>query len=147
MTIQNIDWRPTTNNPDFYKELIDNRIFSNKSYIFGIALALGYVKKRRSAELPNPKDGGFVRIMPVYTRGLVDYPLFLDFTNFIFDHYAEGNDERAKLKDMEKIAEGGIEFLMEQSLGGSSPDIAKVIQLIREQPVDSVSDGISHANQ
>ena len=132
MTIQNIDWRPTTNNPDFYKELIDNRIFSNKSYIFGIALALGYVKKRRSAEQPNHKDGGFVRIMPVYTRGLADYPLFLDFANFIFDHYAEGKDERAKLKDMEKIAEGGIEFLMEQRLAGEIPDIAKVIQLMTE---------------
>ena len=132
MTIQNIDWRPITNQPDFYKELIDNRVFSNKSYIFGVALALGYVKKRRSAEQPNHKDGGFVRIMPVYTRGLADYPLFLDFANFIFDHYAEGKDERAKLKDMEKIAEGGIEFLMEQRLGDSIPDIAKVIQLIRE---------------
>ena len=42
------------------------------------------------------------------------------------------HDERAKLKDMEKIAEGGIEFLMEQRLGDSIPDIAKVIQLIRE---------------
>ena len=51
---------------------------------------------------------------------------------FIFDHYAEGADERAKLKDMEKIAEGGIEFLMEQRLAGEIPDIAKVIQLIRE---------------
>ena len=132
MTIQNIDWRPTTNQPDFYKELIDNRVFSNKSYIFGVALALGYVKKRRSAEQPNHKDGGFVRIMPVYTRGLADYPLFLDFANFIYDHYAEGKDERAKLKDMEKIAEGGIEFLMEQSLAGSMPDIAKVIQLMTE---------------
>ena len=132
MTIQNIDWRPITNQPDFYKELIDNRVFSNKSYIFGVALALGYVKKRRSAEQPNHKDGGFVRIMPVYTRGLADYPLFLDFANFIFDHYAEGKDERAKLKDMEKIAEGGIEFLMEQRLGGEITDIAKVIQLIRE---------------
>ena len=132
MTIQNIDWRPITNQPDFYKELIDNRVFSNKSYIFGVALALGYVKKRRSAEQPNHKDGGFVRIMPVYTRGLADYPLFLDFANFIFDHYADGKDERAKLKDMEKIAEGGIEFLMEQRLGDEIPDIAKVIQLIRE---------------
>ena len=132
MTIQNIDWRPITNQPDFYKELIDNRVFSNKSYIFGVALALGYVKKRRSAEQPNHKDGGFVRIMPVYTRGLADYPLFLDFANFIFDHYADGKDERAKLKDMEKIAEGGIEFLMAQRLGDSIPDIAKVIQLIRE---------------
>ena len=140
MTIQNIDWRPITNQPDFYKELIDNRVFSNKSYIFGVALALGYVKKRRSAEQPNHKDGGFVRIMPVYTRGLADYPLFLDFANFIFDHYAEGKDERAKLKDMEKIAEGGIEFLMEQRLAGEIPDIAKVIQLIREQ-VD-----VKHAN-
>ena len=132
MTIQNIDWRPITNQPDFYKELIDNRVFSNKSYIFGVALALGYVKKRRSAEQPNHKDGGFVRIMAVYTRGHGEYPLFLDFTNFIFDHYAEGDGERAKLKDMEKIAEGGIEFLMEQRLGDSIPDIAKVIQLIRE---------------
>ena len=133
MTIQNIDWRPTTNNPDFYKQLVDNHIFSNKSYIFGVALALGYVKKRRSAEQPNHKDGGFVRIMPVYTRGLADYPLFLDFANFIFDHYAEGKDERAKLKDMEKIAEGGIEFLMEQSLNHTMPDIARVMQLIKEK--------------
>ena len=115
MTIQNIDWRPITNQPDFYKELIDNRVFSNKSYIFGVALALGYVKKRRSAEQPSHKDGGFVRIMPqLYTPE--KYPLFLDFANFIFDHYAEGANERAKLKDMERIAEGGIEFLMEQSL-------------------------------
>ena len=129
MTIQNIDWRPITNQPDFYKELIDNRVFSNKSYIFGVALALGYVKKRRSAEQPNHKDGGFVRIMPqLHTPE--KYPLFLDFANFIFDHYAEGKDERAKLKDMEKIAEGGIEFLMEQRLGDSTPDIAKVIQLM-----------------
>ena len=70
--------------------------------------------------------------MPVYTRGLAEYPLFLDFVNFIFDHYAEGDDERAKLKDMEKIAEGGIELLMEQRLGDSIPDIAKVIQLMTE---------------
>ena len=132
MTITNIDWRPTTNQPEFYKELIEKGIFSNKSYIFGVALALGYVFKRRSAEQPNHKDGGFVRIMPVYTRGLAEYPMFLDFANFIFDHYAEGADERAKLKDMEKIAEGGIEFLMEQRLGDSIPDIAKVIQLITE---------------
>ena len=131
MTIQNIDWRPTTNNPDFYKQLVDNHIFSNKSYIFGVALALGYVFKRRSAEQPSHNDGGFVRIMPqLHTPE--KYPLFLDFANFIFDHYAEGKDERAKLKDMEKIAEGGIEFLMEQRLGDSIPDIAKVIQLMTE---------------
>ena len=132
MPISNIDWRPTTNKPEFYKQLIDAQVFTNKSYIFGVALALGYVLKRRSADQPTHRDGGFVRIMPVYTRGLADYPMFLDFTNFIFEHYAEGSDERAKLKDMEKIAEGGIEFLMEQRLGDSIPDIAKVIQLITE---------------
>ena len=131
MPINSIGWRPTTNQPEFYKELIENGIFSNKTYAFGVALALGYVFKRRSAEQPNHKDGGFVRIMPqLYTPE--KYPLFLDFANFIFDHYAEGKDERAKLKDMEKIAEGGIEFLMEQRLGGEITDIAKVIQLIRE---------------
>ena len=131
MTITNIDWRPITNQPEFYKELTEKGIFSNKSYIFGVALALGYVFKRRSADQPTHKDGGFVRIMPqLHTPE--KYPLFLDFTNFIFDHYAEGADERAQLKDMEKIAEGGIEFLMEQRLGDSIPDIAKVIQLIRE---------------
>ena len=131
MTIQNIDWRPTTNQPEFYGELKDKGIFSTKSYIFGVALALGYVFKRRSADQPTHKDGGFVRIMPqLHTPE--KYPLFLDFANFIFDHYAEGKDERAKLKDMEKIAEGGIEFLMEQRLGDSIPDIAKVIQLMTE---------------
>ena len=129
MPITRHGWPPTTNQPDFYKELIDKGIFSNKTYVFGVALALGYVFKRRSADQPTHRDGGFVRIMPqLHTPE--KYPLFLDFANFIFDHYAEGNDERAKLKDMERIAEGGIEFLMEQSLGGSSPDIAKVIQLI-----------------
>ena len=132
MTIQNIDWRPTTNQPEFYKELIEKGIFSNKSYIFGVALALGYVFKRRSADQPTHRDGGFVRIMPqLHTPE--KYPLFLDFANFIFDHYAEGNDERAKLKDMEKIAEGGIEFLMEQSLNQTMPDIARVMQLIQEK--------------
>jgi hypothetical protein len=132
MTITNTDWRPITNQPEFYKELIEKTIFSNQSHIFGVALALGYVFKRRSAEQPSHHDGGFVRIMPPYSNRLAEYPLYLDFTNFIFDHYAEGNDERAKLKDMEKIAEGGIELLMEQRLGDSIPDIAKVIQLIRE---------------
>ena len=132
MTIQNIDWRPTTNKPEFYKELIEKGIFSNKSHIFGVALALGYVFKRRSAEQPSHNDGGFVRIMTPYTHGIAEYPLYLDFTNFIFEHYAEGNDERARLKDMEKIAEGGIELLMEQRLGDSIPDIAKIIQLIRK---------------
>ena len=131
MPIINTGWRPTTNQPDFYKELIENGIFSNKTYAFGVALALGYVFKRRSADQPTHKDGGFVRIMPqLHTPE--KYPLFLDFANFIFDHYAEGKDERAKLKDMEKIAEGGIEFLMEQRLGDSIPDIAKVIQLMTE---------------
>ena len=132
MPISSIGWRPTTKHTEFYKQLIDAQVFTNKSYIFGVALALGYVLKRRSADQPTHRDGGFVRIMPVYTRGLADYPMFLDFTNFIFEHYAEGSDEKAKLKDMEKIAEGGIEFLMEQRLGDSIPDIAKVIQLIRE---------------
>ena len=131
MPINSIGWRPTTNQPEFYKELIENGIFSNKTYAFGVALALGYVFKRRSADQPTHKDGGFVRIMPqLHTPE--KYPLFLDFANFIFDHYAEGDDERAKLKDMEKIAEGGIEFLMEQRLGDSIPDIAKVIQLMTE---------------
>ena len=131
MPINSIGWRPTTNQPEFYKELIENGIFSNKTYAFGVALALGYVFKRRSADQPTHKDGGFVRIMPqLHTPE--KYPLFLDFANFIFDHYAEGKDERAKLKDMEKIAEGGIEFLMEQRLGDSIPDIAKVIQLMTE---------------
>ena len=131
MPINSIGWRPITNQPEFYKELIENGIFSNKTYAFGVALALGYVFKRRSADQPTHKDGGFVRIMPqLHTPE--KYPLFLDFANFIFDHYAEGKDERAKLKDMEKIAEGGIEFLMEQRLGDSIPDIAKVIQLMTE---------------
>ena len=131
MPINSIGWRPTTNQPEFYKKLIDMGIFSNKTYAFGVALALGYVFKRRSAEQPTHRDGGFVRIMPqLYTPE--KYPLFLDFANFIFDYYAEGADERAQLKDMEKIAEGGIEFLMEQRLAGEIPDIAKVIQLIRE---------------
>ena len=131
MPINSIGWRPTTNQPEFYKELIESGVFSNKTYAFGVALALGYVFKRRSAEQPTHKDGGFVRIMPqLHTPE--KYPLFLDFANFIFDHYAEGKDERAKLKDMEKIAEGGIEFLMEQRLGDSIPDIAKVIQLMTE---------------
>ena len=133
MPINSIGWRPTTNQPEFYKELIENGIFSNKTYAFGVALALGYVLKRRSADQPTHRDGGFVRIMPVYTRGLADYPMFLDFTNFIFEHYAEGSDEKAKLKDMEKIAEGGIEFLMEQSLNHTMPDIARVMQLIKEK--------------
>jgi hypothetical protein len=131
MPINSIGWRPTTDQPEFYKKLIDMGIFSNKTYVFGVALALGYVFKRRSADQPTHRDGGFVRIMPqLYTPE--KYPLFLDFANFIFDHYAEGDDERAKLKDMEKIAEGGIEFLMEQRLGDSIPDIAKVIQLMTE---------------
>ena len=132
MPINSIGWRPITNQPEFYRELIEKGIFSNKSYIFGVALALGYVFKRRSADQPSHNDGGFVRIMPVYTRGLAEYPMFLDFANFIFDYYAEGKDERAKLRDMEKIAEGGIEFLKEQSLDGTVPDIAKVIQLMTE---------------
>ena len=131
MTITNFDWRPITNQPEFYKLLTNESVFTNKSYIFGVALALGYVFKRRSADQPTHRDGGFVRIMPqLHTPE--KYPMFLDFANFIFDHYAEGKDERAKLKDMEKIAEGGIEFLMEQRLGDSIPDIAKVIQLITE---------------
>ena len=135
MTITNIDWRPITNQPEFYKELIEKGIFSNKSYIFGVALALGYVFKRRSAEQPNHKDGGFVRIMPVYTRGLVDYPLFLDFTNFIFDHYAIGDTTAKKFQDMDKIAESGIEFLMSESEKQGLPniDMSQIIQTVKDQ--------------
>ena len=116
MPITNNDWRPISSHPEFQQKLIDDKIFSTKSYIFGISLALGFMLKRRSVEQPTHKDGGFARIMPIYQRGAETgkFPLFLDFANFIFDHYAEGNDERAQLKDMDKIAEGGLEFLIEQ---------------------------------
>ena len=135
MPITNNDWRPISSHPEFQQKLIDDKIFSGKSYIFGISLALGFMLKIRSAEQPTHKDGGFARIMPVYQRGQENgkFPLFLDLANFIFDHYAEGADERAQLKDMEKIAEGGIEFLMEQSLNQTMPDIARVMQLIQEK--------------
>ena len=58
----------------------------------------------------------------------------LNITNFIFDHYAEGSNEAEKLKDLEKIAEGGIEYLMEEKkkLGKIPLDITQVIQKVRE---------------
>ena len=136
MPITNNDWRPISSHPEFQQKLIDDKIFSTKSYIFGISLALGFMLKRRSVEQPTHKDGGFARIMPIYQRGAETgkYPLFLDFANFIFDHYAEGNDERAQLKDMDKIAEGGLEFLIEQNeqQGLKELDMTQIIQKIRD---------------
>ena len=130
MTINNTDWRPRTNHPDFYQALEKNNIFTNFSYSFGIALALGYVVKKRSKEQPTKR---FVetRVLVTYSNRVDEYPMFWDFINFVFDHYADGKDEKEQLKDLEKIAEGGIEFLMEQSLE-DIPDMAKVIQQIKE---------------
>ena len=136
MPITNNDWRPISSHPEFQQKLIDDKIFSNKSYIFGISLALGFMLKRRSVEQPTHKDGGFARIMPIYQRGAESgkFPLFLDLANFIFDHYAEGDTEKERLKDMDKIAEGGLEFLMEQNeqQGLKELDITQIIQIIRD---------------
>ena len=78
MTIQNMQiGDQVTNNPAFYKELIEKGIFSNKSYIFGIAPGFGIRVQQKICRTAIPvHDGGFVRIMPVYTRGIADYPLF-----------------------------------------------------------------------
>ena len=46
--LENIGWRASTNQKPFYKKLEDERIFGGRGYIWGFALALGYILKKRS---------------------------------------------------------------------------------------------------
>ncbi len=136
MPINNLGYRPISQYAygDFYDELIKDQTFTDKSNIWGIGLLLGYILKRRTENQPTSTVGGFTRIMVTYSQNKKDFPLFLETTNFIFDHYAEGEDEKAKLKDLDRIADGGIEYLKEekQKLGNVPLDISKIIQKVKQ---------------
>jgi len=138
LTIENIDWRPITDHPEFYEKLIKQNLFNNKSYIFGVALALGYILNRKSATAPSHRDGGFVRIMVTYDDR-EKYPYYNDFLNFLFEHVAKGSDEPEKLKDLNKIADGGIEYLIDQDTQQHLEhlDISQIIQDINNKIRDT----------
>ena len=136
MPITNLGYRPISHYAydSFYDELIKDQTFTDKSNIWGIGLLLGYILKRRTPNQPTSSVGGMTRIMVTYTQNKKDFPLFLETTNFIFDHYAEGADEKAKLKDLDSIADGGIEYLIQQKqkLGKFPLDISKIIQEVKQ---------------
>ncbi|MBL76972.1 MAG: hypothetical protein CL763_08635 [Chloroflexi bacterium] len=136
MPLSNMGYRPISSYAydDIYDELIKDKTFSTKSHIWGIGLLLGYILKRRSSNQPTSSVGGFVRIVVTYSQNKKDYPMYLDLLNFVYDHYAEGSNEKEKLKDLDKIAEGGIEYLKEEKekLGSVPLDIPKIIQKVRE---------------
>ena len=135
MPIKSLGHRPISHyGYTFYDELIKDETFTDKSNIWGIGLLLGYILKRRTKNQPTSTVGGLTRIMVTYTENKKDFPLFLETTNFIFDHYAVGADEKAKLKDLDRIADGGIEYLMEEKekLGAAPLDISKIIQKVKQ---------------
>jgi len=131
-----IEYRPISNYAydDIYDELIKDQTFSSKSHIWGIGLLLGYINKRRSVDQPTSSVGGFTRIMVSYSEHREEYPMYYELINFVYEHYAEGSNEKEKLKDLDKIAEGGIEFIKEEKakLGSMPLDIPKIIQTVKE---------------
>ena len=131
--LEDIGWRARTNQKPFYKKLEDEKIFGGRGYIWGFALALGYILKKRSEKQPN-EDVGFLRVFVSFTD-VKKYPLYFDFTNFIFDHYAIGDTTSEKFKDMDKIAEAGIEFLKSESekQGLLNIDMSQILQEIKSQ--------------
>jgi len=136
--LENIGWRASTNQKPFYKKMEDEKIFGGgtgqgRGYIWGFALALGYILKKRSEKQPNA-DTGFLRVFVSFTDK-EKYPLYFDFANFIFDHYALGDSTSEKFKDMDKIAEAGIEFLMSESEKQGLPnvDMSQIIQAVKDQ--------------
>ena len=131
--LEDIGWRASTNQKPFYKKLEDEKIFGGRGYIWGFALALGYILKKRSEEQPNA-DVGFLRVFVAFTN-TEKYPLYFDFANFIFDHYAIGDTTAKKFQDMDKIAESGIEFLMSESEKQGLPniDMSQIIQTVKDQ--------------
>ena len=136
MPISNTGYRPISAYAydDIYDELIKDKTFTNKSNIWGFGLLLGYILKRRSSTQPSSSVGGFVRIVDVYANSKKDFPMYLELLNFVYDHYAEGSSEKEKLKDLDKIGEGGIEYIKEQKakLGSMPLDIPKIIQTVSE---------------
>ena len=136
MPITTKEWRPITEYSQFYAKLEEHdKIFSNKSHIFGFVLALGYILKKRSTKQPTSSAGGFVRLLSPYQEQAKKYPMYMEISDFIFDHYAEGNGQRERLKDMDRIADAGIEFLMEEDEKQGLPkiDISQIIQAIKDQ--------------
>jgi len=119
---------------DIYDVLIKDQTFSTKSHIWGMGLLLGYICDRRSVDQPTSSVGGITRIMLTYSQNKKDFPMFYELINFVYDHYAKGSNEKEKLKDLDKIAEGGIEFIIEEKakLGSMPLDIPRIIQKLEE---------------
>jgi hypothetical protein len=111
-------WRPVTAHDDFYEKLTTlspknrEKFVSGKAYLFGIATVIGFILNRRSAQTSTMQNGMFY---PLNSYRMTEkYPMFLQFFDYLCDHYARGVNEREKLNDIEHIADGGIEFLMEE---------------------------------
>ncbi len=104
-----IQWRPNSAHYDFYKRLENEKFISGSAYLFGIALTLGVVLQRRSTN----SEYHSLSFYALNSYGDHDkYPMYLELVNYAIEHFANGNNEREKLKDLERIADGGIEFLI-----------------------------------
>ena len=135
MGLTGANWRPITAHEDFYDKLCSKEInfVGGKLYLFGIAIALGFILGKRSTQISTMENGMFYPFQSY--QDTEKYPVFLELLDYVFDYYAEGTNERAKHKDIEKIADGGIEFLMEEfdkQPDKKSVDLSSVILDIKQ---------------
>jgi len=129
-------WRPDTAYDNFYEKLLNDKFVTGKAYLFAIATVLGFMLKKRSAQNLPLESVSFYPLISY--EDLKKYPIVMEFLNYVFDHYAQGTNEREKQKDIEKIADGGIEFLMEEY---EKHDLGYLdLSLLIEKVVESIDD-------
>ena len=110
-------WRPTTFHFAAYKELEKIKAFKGQMHIFPVAVVIGFLldRKRKTSRADAGED--VEQILTTDSLLQPDTDSFKFFKDIIFDYIAtymiKKENDREIERELEEMADGGIEYLME----------------------------------
>ena len=134
-------WRPTTFHLSAYRKLQASKAFSGHMHIFPVAVVIGFLLERKRKISKKDADKGVQDI--VTTDALVTKSQHRFSKDIIFDYIATHMIKHENMNqielELEELADGGIEYLMEiyDKYGGKVETVDILMEIKKKYPEET----------
>ena len=131
-------WRPHTLHHSFYDTLKKIKTFSGDMHIFPVAVVIGFLLKRERMETDTGDAGNILEIGSLFEPDQWPDPDWFKFSkeivfDLIWTHHLVGKNRTEKQTALEKMADGGIEYLMEMYRRYRTIDSSMIVKEIQDK--------------
>jgi len=131
-------WRPRTLHHSFYDTLKTIKAFSFDMHIFPVAVVIGFLLGRERTETDTGDSGNILEIGSLFAPEQWPEPDWFKFSkeivfDLIWTHHLVGKNRTEKQNALEKMADGGIEYLMEMHRRYGKIDSSMIVKEMQDK--------------